>query len=214
MSFKSYYLDFVKIIVVNLILLTLAHSIIYCSTLLDMGSKQARHTQKSSNIPILLCMLLGIFWVAINVSLFFYAQVQGVLSGIGLIGYLTELKLNQPVLLGTIIVADLVLLFSWPLMFCFLVYRYNRELISSIKQMIVGWCVLLAFIGIIVCLTLISIFHQGRVGDVASFILSLLCTPFTMEFLLGVLGVCLVIALNTIRQKLDGDEYVEMIIEE
>lgn len=197
-----------------MILLTLAHSIIYCKTCLEMSSEHVKKKQHSSNIPILLCMLLGIFWVATNVSLFFYAQVQGVISGVGLIGYLTELKLNQPFLLSTIIITDVALLFSWPLMFCFLVYRYNRELISSIKQMIVGWCVLLVFIGIIVCLTLISIFHQGRIGDVASFILSLLCTPFTMEFLLGVLGVCLVVALNTLRQKLDGDEYVEMIIEE
>lgn len=202
----------------NLILVTLAHLIICCKASLEMSQKQMldekESSKKTSNIPILLCMLLGIFWVATNVSLFFFAQVQGVINGNGLIGYLTELKMKQPVLLSTVILADVALLFLWPLMFCFFVYRYNRELISSIKQMIVGWCVLLVFIGIIVCLTLVSIFHQGRLGDVASFILSLLCTPFTMEFLLGVLGVCLVIALNTLRQKLAGDEYVEMRIEE
>lgn len=181
-----------------------------------MGTQQLTNSTsiEKSMRPIIGCLLLGIFWVTTNVALFFYVQIQGVITGLGLIEYMSSLQNEHPHILSSIIWLDAIIFVLWPLAFCYFAHKHDKQLIGSIKQMIIGWCVLLAFISLIASLVLLSIFHEGKLGDIAGFILSLLCTPFTMEFLLCIIGACLVIALNFLRLKLAGDEYVEMEIED
>lgn len=163
---------------------------------------------------IVACLLVGIFVVAFNVGFFFWVQIQGVKTNLGLIEYVSEQYAQSSQWINIYIISHLVLLFLWPALFCYFVYKHDRELVGLIKQMIVGWAVLVAFIGIIAGLVLLALFHEGRLGELSAFILSLLCTPFTMEFLLCVIGAILVISLNAIRQRLAGDEFVEIEIED
>jgi hypothetical protein len=172
----------------------------------------------STNIPyskrsILGCLLVGIGLIAGNLGLFFWAQIQGALEGTDILNFVKDFYASSPATIHIILVFDVLMLFLWPTAFCFFVHKHDPQLIGLIKQMIVGWAVLLIFISLIASLVLIALFDDGRLGSIATFITALLCTPFTMEFLLLVIGAILVIVLNSIRIQLSEDEYVELEIE-
>ena len=163
---------------------------------------------------IVACLLVGIFVIAFNVGFFFWVQIQGVRTNLGLVEYVSQQYSQNPQWINLYVISHLVLLFLWPALFCYSVHKHDRQLVGMIKQMIVGWLILVIFISIIAALVLLSLFHEGRLGEIASFLMSLLCTPFTMEFLLCVIGAGLVISLNAVRLRLMGDEFVEIEVDE
>lgn len=171
-------------------------------------------SSKKSKLVINLWLLIGIMWIAFNVGLFFFAQIRGATSDAGLIGFLTELKEENTTLLSTFILLEAFFLISWPTIFYLLIYRLDKKNIASIKQMFIAWIVLFSFISMISGMVMVSIYNKGQIGDLCRFLLALLCTPFTMEILLCTIGVLLVFSLNAIRLKLNGDEYVELVIKD
>ena len=120
---------------------------------------------------------------------------------------------QQPLLCYSIVIIEGLLFVLWPVVFCYFVYKHDRQLISLIKQMLVGSLVMAAFIGIITCLILLALYHDGKLGELATFVMGLLTSPFTMELLICLIGVGLVLILNHIRLQLSGDEFVEMELE-
>lgn len=176
-------------------------------------------SMNSTSIPpsmrgILGLLLFGICAVSANIALFIVLLIMGVNTGLGFkknIANLLENHLEWVIGVGSL---ELLLLILWPTLFCYFVYKHDRQLIGLIKQFIIGWCVIMAFIAIIAVLILLALYHDGKLGSVATFIMGLLTSPFTMELILCSIGVTLVIILNTIRQKLSGDEYVEMEVPE
>ena len=159
-------------------------------------------------------LLFGIFAIAINLAGFIVLLISGANSGLGFKKYILHLLETSPEAFYTVVGLELAALILWPLIFCILVFKHDRQLVGLIKQMIVGWTVMLGFIAIIATLILLALYHDGRLGELATFVMGLLTTPFTMELILGIMGVILVIVLNTIRLKLSGDEYVEMEVDE
>jgi len=160
--------------------------------LTGMKSHSTDTSITTSLLPVIACLLFGIFAVFINVAGFVYLLVQGAKS-------------------GRIEIAIIVL---WPIIFSYFTIRYDKRLISMIKQMVVGWLVMLAFMSIVGVLILLAIFHDGKLGSVATFIMGLMTSPFTMEIILCSIGVGLIVFLNYIRLQLSGDEYVEMVVPE
>ena len=159
-------------------------------------------------------LLFGIFAIAINLAGFVVLLISGANSGLGFKKHISHLLETFPGAFYTVVGLELATLILWPLIFCILVFKHDRQLIGLIKQMVVGWIVMLGFISIIATLILLALYHDGRLGELATFVMGLLTTPFTMEIILGCMGVILVIILNTIRLKLSGDEYVEVEIED
>jgi len=163
---------------------------------------------------IVACLLFGIGFITFNIGLFFWVQIAGVRSNLGLIEYVNQTYQETPSIYHTLIGLEIAVVLFWPALFIYFVYKHDPSLMKLVKQMIVGWAVLVTFIMIIAGMILLALFHDGKLGKLSAFALSLLCTPFTMEFLLCIIGASLVICLNTIRLKLTGDEYVEMEIQE
>ena len=163
---------------------------------------------------ILSCLLIGIFAIAGNVGLLIVLLFSGANSGKGFFGNIPHLYQQYPEITTLVIAIELALLFVWPAAFCYFVYKHDRQLVGLIKQMIVGWSVIMVFIAIVATLILLALYHDGKLGNVAIFIVGLLTSPFSMELILCAIGVALIIALNTIRLKLSGDEYVEIEVEE
>ena len=173
----------------------------------------------STRIPksmqaIFACLIFGIITVFANVAGLVIVLLMGANSGKGVVDFIKTSFNNHPDLCNGIIAIEVLLLILWPLCFFYFVYKHDRQLIPLIKQMVVGWIVILAFISIITILILLALFHDGRLGAVAAFTMGLLTTPFTMELILCTMGVVLVILLNYIRLSLIGDEYVEMEIQQ
>ena len=163
---------------------------------------------------ILACLILGICAVFLNVVGFVVLLLKGVSSGIGITKYLENLFFEQPEIAYSILAGEIGLLILWPLTFCYFVHKHDKQLVHLIKQMIVGWIVMLAFMAIISVLILLALYHDGKLGSIATFIMGLLTSPFTMELILCSIGVGLIIVLNYVRLQLSGDEFVEMHIEE
>jgi len=182
--------------------------------LTGMKSHSTDTSITTSLLPVIACLLFGIFAVFINVAGFVYLLVQGAKSGRGIQLFVDNAFENSPILCYSIIAIEIAIIVLWPIIFSYFTIRYDKRLISMIKQMVVGWLVMLAFMSIVGVLILLAIFHDGKLGSVATFIMGLMTSPFTMEIILCSIGVGLIVFLNYIRLQLSGDEYVEMVVPE
>lgn len=76
------------------------------------------------------------------------------------------------------------------------------------RQILVGGLILLG-VTLSVCAALIgSRFQQGLIGEWVSLMVGIMTTPFFMEASFLILGIIIVISLNTWRRRKEGDELV------
>lgn len=158
-------------------------------------------------------LLLGLAAVVCNFALFLFLLFMALKTGLSFQENISYLFEHYVVWTSVILTLEVLLFTLWPTLFCYLVYKHDRALIPLIKQFAIGWCVMMIFIGIVTLLILLALYHDGKLGEVAAFIMGLMTSPFTMELILGSIGIFLIIALNILRAKLQGDDYVEMVIE-
>ncbi|MGJ8644537.1 MAG: hypothetical protein ACSHX9_14095 [Luteolibacter sp.] len=76
------------------------------------------------------------------------------------------------------------------------------------KQILVGGAILLALTVFVVTLLMTWRMIPGVVGDSVGFLVGIMSTPFFMEGSFVVIGLLIVISLNTWRRHKNGDELV------
>lgn len=76
------------------------------------------------------------------------------------------------------------------------------------KQILVGGLILLTLTVIVVSLLMTWRKIPGVVGDSVGFLVGIMSTPFFMEGSFAIIGLLIVISLNTWRRHKDGDELV------
>jgi len=158
--------------------------------------------------PIILHLLLGIGAVAANFGLFLWLLVRSAKSGQGLRPVLDAFVNHPSYAFYWLIAAELAFAIWWPLRMRKLMIRHDPALMRFASQM--GWAavVMSTFFVLIGVLVFIATNVENRFGDQARFVMGLLTTPFTMEFLLVILGGSLLVLFNTLRHRITGDEYV------
>lgn len=82
------------------------------------------------------------------------------------------------------------------------------------RQILAGGAILLAVSGAVVSLLMGWRFIPGWVGESLGTVAGIMSTPFFMEVSFALLGLLIVVVLNTWRRHKTGDEYVTIEMEE
>lgn len=77
------------------------------------------------------------------------------------------------------------------------------------KQVAVGAGIIVAFMTAVICLLVFWRYIPGWVGESVGKVAGLISTPFILEASFFVMGLGIVVLLNSWRRKKDGDDFVE-----
>lgn len=77
------------------------------------------------------------------------------------------------------------------------------------KQIAVGGIIIVSLMTSVVCLLVFWRFIPGWVGESVGRVAGLISTPFILEISFFVMGLGIVVLLNSWRRKKAGDEFVE-----
>jgi len=78
------------------------------------------------------------------------------------------------------------------------------------KQLAVGGLILIMFSAAIISLLLFWRFIPGWLGESFGMLAGIISTPFFLESSFAIMGLAIVVTLNSWRRKHGGDEYVEV----
>ena len=81
---------------------------------------------------------------------------------------------------------------------------------ERIKQAAVGIGLILAVMGVVLSLLLGWRSLPGLLGEWLGFMLGIMTTPFLLETTFVIIGLVVVISLNTWRRNREGDEFVTL----
>lgn len=81
---------------------------------------------------------------------------------------------------------------------------------ERIKQVAVGVSLILTLTGVVLGLLLGWRSLPGLLGEWLGFMLGIMTTPFLLETTFVILGLIIVISLNTWRRQQEGDEFVQL----
>ncbi len=77
------------------------------------------------------------------------------------------------------------------------------------KQVAVGATIIISLMSAVICLLVFWRYIPGWVGESVGKVAGLISTPFILEASFFVMGLGIVILLNSWRRKKDGDDFVE-----
>lgn len=82
------------------------------------------------------------------------------------------------------------------------------------KQIAVGGVIIFLLMASVICLLVFWRYIPGWVGESVGRVAGLLSTPFILEASFFVMGLGIVVLLNSWRRKKDGDDFVEFDAQE
>lgn len=77
------------------------------------------------------------------------------------------------------------------------------------KQVVVGGVIICSLMASVICLLVFWKYIPGWVGESVGKVAGLISTPFILEASFFVMGLGIVVLLNSWRRKKDGDDFVE-----
>ncbi len=77
------------------------------------------------------------------------------------------------------------------------------------KQVAVGGVIIFSLMSSVICLLVFWRYIPGWVGESVGKVAGLISTPFILEASFFVMGLGIVVLLNSWRRKKDGDDFVE-----
>ena len=77
------------------------------------------------------------------------------------------------------------------------------------KQVAVGGVIIFSLMSVVICLLAFWRYIPGWVGESVGMVAGLISTPFFLETSFFVMGLGIVVLLNSQRRKKDGDDFVE-----
>lgn len=77
------------------------------------------------------------------------------------------------------------------------------------KQVAVGGVIIFSLMTVVICLLAFWRYIPGWVGESVGMVAGLISTPFFLEASFFVMGLGIVVLLNSQRRKKDGDDFVE-----
>jgi len=77
------------------------------------------------------------------------------------------------------------------------------------KQVAVGGIIIFSLMASVICLLVFWRYIPGWVGESVGKVAGLISTPFILEASFFVMGLGIVVLLNSWRRKKDGDDFVE-----
>ena len=83
-----------------------------------------------------------------------------------------------------------------------------------VKTLIVGCSIMMTFFFVLATVGCTAYYAKGLVRESAAKLAGFMSSPLFMEASLFFIGLVLLMSYNIIRRKLDGDDYVEMEIED
>lgn len=77
------------------------------------------------------------------------------------------------------------------------------------KQVAIGGAIIFALMAAVICLLTFWRYIPGWVGESLGIVAGLISSPFVLEASFFVMGIGIVILLNSWRRKKEGDDFVE-----
>ena len=127
----------------------------------------------------------------------------------GIDGYISNpanLKVIIPSILGFIAI--------WVVALLYLVKRSPAWERLWVKTLMVGCSFMMVFFLVLAIVGCLANFTSGLVQETAAKLAGFMSSPLFMEASLFFIGLTLLFCYNAIRRKLDGDDFVEMEIED
>ncbi len=102
----------------------------------------------------------------------------------------------------------------WIAALLFLVKRSPEWEKQWVKTLIVGCSIMMTFFFVLAAVGCTAYYAKGIVRESAAKLAGFMSSPLFMEASLFFIGILLLMSYNLIRRKMDGDDFVEMEIED
>ena len=127
----------------------------------------------------------------------------------GIDAYISD-KSNWFVIIGSV----LGFIAVWVAILVFLVKRSDDWEKQWVKTLIIGCSIMMSFFVVLATVGCTAYYAKGLLQESAAKVAGFMSSPLFMEASFFFIGLILLMSYNIIRRKLDGDDYVEMEIED